>query len=456
MQIRVKNFGAIQSGEIDLSKKITLFCGPNCTGKTYMAYLMYALLSNGGYTYLKEGDNFPLDTLYEKRSVTIKISKKTLETVRGNLIKRVHRSLDSIFGLSEENAIALFKEFELSFVASQKSFYENVLANPIKTVINVGHVDFELSKAVNSDAVSVKIMQEDIRPDIPLGAMRYILTSTIYTKLVVYPIGEVAIFPVERNSVYTFSKELSIRKQEKWDQIQLLFEKEKRISDVELMMRTSKRYPLPIRENLVIADDIVEIKKKKSEFYSFAEDIERDLLHGEVMISNDGEMQFVPIRDKKHKMPIQITASIVKSMSSLIVYLKHIAQKNDLIIIDEPEINLHPANQIVLARVFAKLANVGFRLLISTHSDYIIREFNILLMGHEYPQIAKRYKYEASCLVDRNDISVYYFSPNQKTGKSEIEQVEITNYGFEVASIDKTIIDQNDTLEHLSYALNSK
>lgn len=456
MHIKVKNFGAIQNGEIDLSKKITLFCGPNCTGKTYMAYLLYALLANSGYTYLRESENLPLDTLYEKRSVTIKISKKTLEAVRSNFIKRIHKSLDSLFGLSEENAIALFKDFELSFVASQKSFYESILASTIQTVTNVGHVDFELSKVSNSDVVSIKILNDDIRPDIPLGAMRYILTSTIYNKLVLYPIGEVAIFPVERNSVYTFSKELSIRKQEKWDQIQLLFEKEQRLSDVELMMRTSKRYPLPIRENLVIADDIVEIKKKRSEYYSFAEDIERDLLQGEVLISNDGEMQFVPISDKKHQMPIQITASIVKSMSSLIVYLKHIAKKNDLIIIDEPEINLHPANQIILARVFAKLANVGFRLLISTHSDYIIREFNNLLMGYEVPQIAKRYKYDTSCLIDPNDISVYYFSPNQKTGKSEIEQVEIRNYGFEIASIDKTIIDQNDILEHLSYAVNSK
>ncbi len=35
MKILVKNLGAIKQAEIDLSKKLTVFCGPNGTGKTY-------------------------------------------------------------------------------------------------------------------------------------------------------------------------------------------------------------------------------------------------------------------------------------------------------------------------------------------------------------------------------------------------------------------------------------
>ena len=43
MKIQIKELGAIKEATIDLSKKLTVFCGPNGTGKTYMAYVLYAI-----------------------------------------------------------------------------------------------------------------------------------------------------------------------------------------------------------------------------------------------------------------------------------------------------------------------------------------------------------------------------------------------------------------------------
>ncbi len=450
MKIKIKNFGAIQKGEIDLTKRVTLFCGPNCTGKTYMAYLLYGLMSEDNRIYALDS-NLSTDDLYAHKQIMLKISKTTLEAARKRLLHRIKVNLDTLFGLSEEDASALFGDFELSFSVGTKKFYDYIVSVQVQTTVSIGQTKFSIRKSHDSDLMYVQVVGDKTAIDIPHTALQYYLTSKIYNKLAKYPIGEVAIFPVERNSVYTFSKELSIRKQEKWDQMQMIFDKGRKMSDVELIVSSSKRYPMPIRDNLVIADDIVEIKKNKSEFYDFAENIERDLLQGKVIISNDGEIQFQPSHSKKKMMPIQITASIVKSMSSLIVYLKHIAKKNDLIIIDEPEINLHPENQIVLARIFTKLANVGFRLLISTHSDYIIREFNNMIMGYERPKMAKKIGYVSQELLDKNDVSVYYFSLSKDTGKSIINPIVIEDYGFEVPSIDKTIVAQNDILELFSY-----
>ncbi|MCX8481199.1 MAG: AAA family ATPase, partial [Sediminibacterium sp.] len=49
MQISVQNLGPIKEGTVDFSKKLTVFCGPNGTGKTYMAMLIraYYLFFNG-------------------------------------------------------------------------------------------------------------------------------------------------------------------------------------------------------------------------------------------------------------------------------------------------------------------------------------------------------------------------------------------------------------------------
>lgn len=455
MQITVKNFGAIQSGKIDLSKRITLFCGPNCSGKTYMAYLLYGVFSLNNRRFFVDA-GLSAEDLYAHKQVEMKISKSTLDTIRKYMLQRLKRNLDSLFGLSEEDVTSLFGNMDLSFTQGITKFYNYIISIPIQTTISAGRTNFLLDKQKGSDIVYIKMADDKTMFELPPSVLSRVLTSSIYKKLITNPIGEVAIFPVERNSVYTFSKELSIRKQEKWDQMQVIFDRGKNFSDVEMMVNSSNRYSLPIKDNLLIADDIVEIKKKKSEYYDFAENIEKELLQGKVVISNDGDIQFQPSHSEKITMPIQISASIVKSMSSLIVYLKHIAQKNDLIIIDEPEINLHPENQIILARTFANLANAGFRLLISTHSDYIIREFNNMIMGYDRPEMAKKKKYKIEDLIDKEDVTVYYFSPSQESGKSTINLIPIEDYGFEVPSIDRTIIAQNEILELFSYDVSKK
>ena len=43
MKIQVENLGAIKNAKINLDKPLTLFCGQNNTGKTYLAYIIYAL-----------------------------------------------------------------------------------------------------------------------------------------------------------------------------------------------------------------------------------------------------------------------------------------------------------------------------------------------------------------------------------------------------------------------------
>lgn len=44
MKIKVQDLGTIQEGEVDLDKNLIVFAGPNNSGKSYMAYLIYGIL----------------------------------------------------------------------------------------------------------------------------------------------------------------------------------------------------------------------------------------------------------------------------------------------------------------------------------------------------------------------------------------------------------------------------
>lgn len=290
--------------------------------------------------------------------------------------------------------------------------------------------------------------------DNSIGFIQFMLLTGIYSSLAFYPITKSIIFPVERNSIYTFSKELSIKRNMLVDQMQDL--STKKIDPFDFLFKRTTRYPLPIRDGLEIAEDMNNLQKKDGDYKDFAIEIEEELLQGKVSVSNEGEVQFTSNKAKSKKLPIHLTASIVKTLSSLVFYLKYLAKKNDLIIIDEPELNLHPDNQVILTRLFARLINNGFRLLISTHSDYIVRELNNLIMlsnnNEEVGQLREKYGYSTYEYIDKNEVKAYYFDFKTKTTVAT-KELPVSDFGFDVPSIDNTIDKLNDVSEDLFYAL---
>jgi len=67
-----------------------------------------------------------------------------------------------------------------------------------------------------------------------------------------------------------------------------------------------------------------------------------------------------------------IVSSMVKELAPLVLYLHYLVAPNDWIIIDEPEMNLHPTVQIEFIEFLAMLVNAGLQVLITTQSPYIL------------------------------------------------------------------------------------
>jgi energy-coupling factor transporter ATP-binding protein EcfA2 len=454
MKIKVSNLGVIGEGTIDLSKKISLFCGQNGTGKTYLAYIIYRLLTRN----LRISDNTEIaDHLISNRSININIDFQSIFDFKQSKLEETKKSLPEIFGIGINESEKLFSEFRIEDTETKEDFKSKIISSKIDSRVNIFGLDLSLTKNKDDDQLTLSIINENISEE-TINISRLFIKSYIETFLALYPITKVVMFPVERNYINTFSKQLSIRKQNTLDYLKLTIDKEKNIGKIKSLL-DFKRYPLAISDELKIADDLVEIKKKKSKFFDFAEELERELLLGKVDISNDGEIEFTPKISPSTKLPIQMTASIIKTLSSLIVYLKHRANENDLIIIDEPEINLHPENQIILTRIFARLANKGFRLLISTHSDYIVRELNnlLILSRKDKPSVmknAKEFDYKADEYINQEDLGVYSFKfKNSNDSKITIEQVPVTETGFNIDAMDSVIDKQNDISERLYYSV---
>ena len=102
-----------------------------------------------------------------------------------------------------------------------------------------------------------------------------------------------------------------------------------------------------------------------------------DIIGGEYTITQDDQLYYTP-KGTRLKLTMVKSSSAVRSLLDLGFYLRHVAQKGDLLMVDEPELNLHPENQRRIARLFARLVNLGVKVFITTHSDYIVKELNTL------------------------------------------------------------------------------
>ena len=104
-----------------------------------------------------------------------------------------------------------------------------------------------------------------------------------------------------------------------------------------------------------------------------------DIVGGTYAITQNDLLYYIP-KGTRLRLTMDQSSSAVRSLLDLNFYLHCAAEKGDLLMVDEPELSLHPENQRRIARLFARLANLGVKVFLTTHSDYIIKELNTLIM----------------------------------------------------------------------------
>ena len=79
-------------------------------------------------------------------------------------------------------------------------------------------------------------------------------------------------------------------------------------------------------------------------------------------------------REWETGMPLSNASSMVSEVAPVVLYLRHVVGPDDLLIIDEPESHLHPAMQVALTRQIAEIAKAGVRVIVTTHSEWVLEE----------------------------------------------------------------------------------
>lgn len=97
----------------------------------------------------------------------------------------------------------------------------------------------------------------------------------------------------------------------------------------------------------------------------------QDKFEARFFIENDT----IQIEEKGKRLAIENAASGLKSLSWLYLMVKY-NLLGEVLFLDEPEVNLHPAYQTQLAAFIAELIDAGVKVFLSTHSDYLLEAVN--------------------------------------------------------------------------------
>jgi len=459
MKLTLKNIGVLKHAELDLSKDLIILCGPNNTGKTYAAYTVYAVnrYATKGEKFIdfigKEieidlGDDWDIGDAYIDIWETFLKNEKSFSFYFPD---QVSKSLSNVFG----SVADLFGSSELSINFDHEQLKDVFWLTPFQSQIKYGGFSVNFYKKVNDSRLKIAVIFEGTIEE--LGYKNFsespgfiFLTTTIIPNVISTLIFQIIfkdpyIAPAERIAINIFSKQLSVRNNPLFEDRFSMNTSGTTLTTTTtttrnpggILSRGDSRFPLPIRDCLEISERLIEYQKVKSEFGNLADIFESEILGGKVSVSEYGEVQYRPDNSDIKPLGIHLSASMVKSLSSLVFYFRHIAYKGDFIIIDEPELNLHPDNQRKVARILARIVNAGFKVMISTHSDYIYRELNNQIMLNQDSdmarEIAGRFEYNKEELLDHKKVGAYLFLDG------EAKMLPVSESGFEIKTIDAQI-----------------
>ena len=460
MRFNISKIGKVRSAEIELND-LTIICGKNNTAKTYITYTLYGFIDFIENLKFETSDFFKDDlTIFdndEEVETTISISQLK-DFVKNNLVQQFSRTIPNLFSSKNKSfnnsSLSLLNDYDIKRI-------------DLKRLTFIGGITIEITKRKEDDYLSISktiLQNESLRNKDELNSeLLYFAINNeikiIIREVILDKIPSAFISSVERSGISLFQKEITLSRSRVYDE---LFYKNNNAHPLLNRMNRNKfnSYPLPIRDNLKFVQSLFFRDRKLSSFIqenNYILDEFSDLIGGEYLIDNENEeIKFIP-RDGNLELSMMESSSSIRSLCDLGIYLKFFAEEGDLIIIDEPELNLHPENQRKLARLFAKLINSGLKILITTHSDYIIKELSILCILNSRKNILpsvneiSNVKYELSNLLDLRRVNVFL---------SKVQNEYVNLYpckindmeGIILPTFDDTIQDINNIMDEIAFS----
>lgn len=440
MKVIIKNIPPLNDVEIS-TNDLTVIVGMNNTGKSLIMHATHALYNETlNYKVLK---NFFLKNTYMK-NVYIELLKKrvhTFEFSKEGILKICIQIMEFYKSNEIANLLSQYifndklehESIVISREMGSNDDFESILHNFSYLTESVGSKDsIIIEKSKNTSQINISLNNEYVKKKYSflMEDEKEILNelsdffARLFSQLKLFSRKTIP-FPSERSGLLYARHSLT-------------------------------EYPNAMTKEYIdfINKEIDSSEESEQKFLEIASFIEENILLGEIKIDPNSNMYFF---DKKTKSSISMSrvSSSVRELSGIVLYLKYSARSGDTLLIDEPELSLHPRAIKNLVRAVSLMIKAKLKVFIITHSDYFIKELNNLINlnsiqnTNHYPQLLDFYDEELleKLKLDGSKISLYSFNRSENGDVKTIGPINCDEYGFYEPLFDEIILSLNQSEE---------
>lgn len=158
------------------------------------------------------------------------------------------------------------------------------------------------------------------------------------------------------------------------------------------------------------------------------ERIEKEVLRGSVRAEKSEfgypSFTFQP-EGWEAELPVANASSTVSELALAVLYLKHVVLPGNTLIIEEPESHLHPATQVEFVRHLVAVVNSGVRVMITTHSEWLLEELANLVRLSELSESARKKIAGDDVALSPEQVGVWLFEPKNRPGGSIVKEIPL-------------------------------
>lgn len=124
-------------------------------------------------------------------------------------------------------------------------------------------------------------------------------------------------------------------------------------------------------------------------------------------------------------LPLMRASSMVVELAPMVLYLRHVVRPGDLLIIDEPESHLHPGIQVEVIRGLADVVHSGVRVIITTHSEWVLEELSNLVLASQLPEEKRRELKGGVRALRPEEVGVWLFKAGEASQGSVVSEIRL-------------------------------